>query len=106
MIRVRLADWFQVPIYQDLGVVVTVNLRDSSTKELIITGNTTFNETDKLRYVTLYYCGDLKEAYLEALINDEEIGNSPKHFSMISGPFNMSNTYLIEYNGLLGCQAF
>ena len=28
------------------------------------------------------------------------------YFTMISGPFNMSNTYLVEYNGANGCQAF
>lgn len=73
LVRVRLKDWFQVDIYQDLGVVVDIRLVDAASGLTLVEGVTVFNEEDKLRYVTLNYCGELKSegVYLFAFIGTE-----------------------------------
>ena len=83
-----------------MGVIVTIRLIDASSATVLVEGVSVFDESDKLRYVNLHYCGTIisGDVYLEAFIGEEQLGNSPKTFTMLSGPYNMTNSYIEEFN--------
>ena len=98
----------EVPELEDLDIVFKFTIFE----ETVIEKSTTYNETDKRRWISLNYCGEIGDAELTVTIRKSDSedhvdpDNSPRNFTVIPGPWNMNMSDFQEWNDATdGCQA-
>ena len=97
----------EVPELEDLNITFNFTIHG----ELAISKNTTYNETDKRRWISLYYCDLIGDAELTVTIRksdstEDPVVDSPRNFTVIPGPWNMNMSDFQEWNDATdGCQA-